>query len=205
MKQTLIAIIIALIAAIQMDCGDNKEAHVEYSGAYFSKNLIGCYLDCDEVILQVVGNRINVLFDGKDITAVKTPAKFDSLAKANNDDGYNDYVVAPNISINDSISSISIKCDKDIDASHLAGVELNDLFTFKGKTCYTVIQNHYDKNEADTLHMSAKDVASANTRVMRHECSLSLDTQPAKSGSYTFEVSIKLSTKTLKNTVVMEF
>ncbi|MBO7461322.1 MAG: hypothetical protein J6T96_01865 [Bacteroidales bacterium] len=204
MKQSLIAIIIALIAAIQMSCGD-KEEHVKYSGAYFSQNLISCYLDCDEIILQVVENRINVLFDGKDITAVKTPAKFDSLAKVNNDVDYNDLIVSQNISINDSISSICIKCDKDIDANHLAGSELNDLFTFKGETYYTVIKNHYDKYEADSLQMSAKDVTSAKTRVMCHVCSLTLDTPPAKSGTYTFDVTIKLSKKTLTNTVTMEF
>ena len=204
MKQSLISVVIVLYAAILNGCND-KEETIKYHGGIYSNNYIACYLDCDEIILQVVENRINVLFDGKDITAVKTPAKFDSLAKANNDVDYNDLIVSPHISINDSISSISIKCDKDIDGAHLAGSELNGLFTFKGETYYTVIQNHYDKNEADRLQMSAKDVTPAKTRVMRHECSLTLDTPPAKNGTYTFDVSIKLSKKTLKNTVTMEF
>ena len=87
----------------------------------------------------------------------------------------------------------------------MAGSELNDLFTFKGKTYYTVIQNHYNQYDADRLQMSAKDVTPAKTRVMCHYFSLTLDKLPAKSGTYTFDVSIKLSKKTLKNTVTMEF
>jgi hypothetical protein len=204
MKKTLVFIIIALFAAILNGCGD-KDEKTMYSGAFYSQNLIRCYLDCDEIVLEGVENWINVLFDGKDYNAVKTPAKFDSLAKVNNDVDYNNMVVGFNESINDSIFSISIKCDKDIDGAHLAGTELNDLFTFKGKTYYTVIQNHYNKYDADRLQMSAKDVTPAKTRVMCHYFSLTLDKLPAKSGTYTFDVSIKLSKKTLKNTVTMEF
>jgi hypothetical protein len=87
----------------------------------------------------------------------------------------------------------------------LAGSELNDLFTFKGETYFTVIQNHYNKYSADRLQMCAKDVTPAKTRVMCCDCSLTLDTPLAQSGTYTFDVTIKLSKKTLKNTVTMEF
>lgn len=199
---TIFTLLIALL--VWASCGD-KEEPIKYHGGIYGENLIGLYIDCDSLLFTSVDNRIDIQFDGSWINTVYNPLKFDSLAKANNDTEYNSMRIGFNPSINDSISSISIKCDKDIDGVHLAGSELNDLFTFKGETYYTVIQNHYNKNEADRLQMSARDVTPAKTRVMSSECTLTLDTPPVQSGTYTFDVSIKLSKKTLQNTVTMEF
>ena len=128
MKQILTFIIFALFAMLQISCND--KGGEGYHGGIYSKNYIACYVDCDSAVLKVFDNRIDIVFDGEIVNSVHNPQKFDSLAKANNDTKYNGLIVGFHDSINDSIFSISIKCDKDIDESHLAGSELNDLFTF---------------------------------------------------------------------------
>ena len=205
MKQILTFFVFALFAISQMSCGDEE---VEgYHGGVYSKNYIACYIDCDSALLKVFDNRIVVVFDGQVINSVHNPQKFDSLASANNDTKFDGLIIGLHESINDSISSISIKCDKDIDEGHLSGSELNDLFTFECKSYYSVLQEqHYDRYESEQMQMKAKDVTASKTRVIANDaCSLTIDTSPAQSGTYTFNVSIQLSQKTLRNTVTMKF
>ncbi len=68
-----------------------------------------------------------------------------------------------------------------------------------------IIQQNYNSYEAEKIEIPAKEVNFAKTRIIHPECELVLNQLPEKSGTYTFEVTIKLSEKTLKNTVTMEF
>ena len=103
------------------------------------------------------------------------------------------------------MSHISIVCDKDINEKYPAGTELNDIFTFKAKSVYNVIQNHYNSNSAEYIEIPANEVSFSKTRIIHPECELRLNKLPSQSGIYTFVVTIKLSTKTLSGTVKMEF
>ena len=49
------------------------------------------------------------------------------------------------------------------------------------------------------------DIAAANVKFFDYHFYLVFDKLPTKSGIYTFEVTMKLSKNTLKNTVTMEF
>lgn len=206
MKKLFMFIVIAFFAAFLISCNNNEELGPE-DGAAYSKCMIDYYIDCDSIIVTAIENTLKVSFDGNAFTGTKNNHdSFWEIAKSNNDTSYNNKVVhAIHASINDSIYAISIKCDRDIDDSHLAGAELNDLFTFEGRTVYNIIQNNYNRYDPDEIKMCAMDVTPSKTRVIYTECSLTLNNPPSQSGTYTFDVSLTLSKKTLKNTVQMEF
>jgi hypothetical protein len=201
MEKTLKTIILILVAVAQISC-NHKDALED--GATYSKNMIGVYLDCKEFNLRTISNKIEVVFYGDRIHRYNNSDKFYALAEKYHDTEFNRKRVGFNQSINDSISSISIKCDKDIDEDHPAGSELNDLFSFQGKTVYYIIQDHYNRYGFDEIQMKAKDVTPAKTCIMLAGCTLILDNPPVQSGTYTFVVSIELSKQTLKNTIAME-
>jgi hypothetical protein len=199
----MLIILSCILATMLISC--NKEYYAGEDGVTWSKNMIAMYIDCNELDLELEGNRIYATIKGDKISKRFNPVKFDSLANANNDTEYTSTILGSNISINDSIYSVSIKCDKDIDETHLAGDELNDLFTFESSTYFTIIQDHYTRREADVIKMKAKDITQVETKVMESYFYLFLDTPPAQSGTYNFEVSIRLSQKTLKNNIAIEF
>jgi len=201
MEKILKTIILILVAVTQFSCS-HKDALED--GATYSKNMIGTYIDCKELRLETIANKIEVIFEGDIINSSRNSDKFYALAEKYHDTEFNRKRVGFNDSINDSISSISIKCDKDIDEDHPAGSELNNLFTFQGQTAYSVIQDHYNRYGLDQIQMKAKDVTPAKTCVMISSFTLILDNPPVLSDTYTFEVSIELSKQTLKNTIAME-
>lgn len=201
MKKTILSAALLLCAALQFSC----EHYEGENGAAYSKYMINCYIECENFSLKSLDQTLKLRFEGKAIN----PGNFDEfypIARANNDTTYNrELVNLRYVSINDSLSHISIVCDKDINPNHPAGTELNDIFTFKAKTVYNIIQQNYNSYEAEKIEIPAKEVNFAKTRIIHPECELVLNQLPEKSGTYTFEVTIKLSEKTLKNTVTMEF
>ena len=65
--------------------------------------------------------------------------------------------------------------------------------------------NYIGFDAYDIKHCPSTNVNGENIQLFAPYCYLGFNTLPEKSGTYTFEVTIKLSEKTFKNTVTMEF
>ncbi len=202
MKKAVFFVVLSIV--LFAACGDDDESLED--GAPNSANMVDYYVDCDNIILTAIGSTIKVRFEGEPLTRGKNSEKFFAVAKSNNDTSYNRKLLpARYASINDSLSKISIVCDKEFNSEYLAGTELSSLFTFRGETVYNIIQNNYSSYSAEHIVIPANAVSFSQTRIIAPEFELVLNTPPAQSGIYTFDVSITLSKKTLTGTVKMEF
>ena len=208
MIKTYIFPIIAVVATLFLLSGCKDEnTYGSGVGAGFSKYMIDCYVNCDSIAMYwTEGDVIAISFRGDEIDINSDREKFLLIAKGNNDTTYNRELVRYcYTSINDSIFGISVKCNQDIDINHPSGTELNDLFVFKFMSVYDYIQNNYHGNYEELYEMPACDVKPSETRyIIGNYCLLNLTVPLAKEVSYKFDVSVKLSQKTLTNTIIWQ-
>ena len=152
----------------------------------------------------------------------KNFAVFDSISKRIGDTCFNREGVPFMHSVaNDTIMGIDVVCNVDFDETHKAGHSVSDIVDFYGSSPYYYIRNGYQHTQSGGYTQIMKDygmgidselakcrisdIAAANVKFFDSHFFLVFDKLPAKSGSYTFDVSIQLSKKTLRNTVTMEF
>ena len=201
-QYTLLSITFLLIATLQINCKkDNAE-----DGAAYSKYMIDTYIECNDFTVLSDGPLVKIQFIGNEIFAGNDLKGFHTIARQHNDTTYNRKLVRSRyMSINDSISEISIICDKDISEQYLAETELNSLFTFKAQTVYNIIQNNYNSYTAEQIAIPANKICYSNTRIIFPQCELLLNETPQIKGAYTFDFSIKLSSKTLTKKVTIDF
>ena len=150
-------------------------------------------------------------------------AVFDSIAKRIGDTCFNqESVLLSHCVANDTIMSIDVVCNEDFDGTHKAGHSVSDIVDFYGSSPYNFIRNGYNHTQSGGCYTQIMkdyglgidseltmcritDIAAENVKFFDTHFYLVFDKLPAKSGTYTFDVSIKLSKKTLQNTVTMEF
>lgn len=147
---------------------------------------------------------------------------FDSIAKLIGDTCfYNSGVPFARSVVNDTIMGIEVVCNEDYDDMHKAGCSVSDIIDFYGSSPYEYIQNGYKEIEPenrpqivfdyglgtiwDVTNCNISDIADAKLKYFEDHFYLVFVKLPAQSGTYTFDVSLQLSQKTLKNTVTMEF
>ncbi len=148
--------------------------------------------------------------------------KFEQFANQYGDTCFNKQVVPySNQAIPDNIVEIDIVCNEDYNAEHKQGSSLSDITDFYCGSFFEYIQNKYKEEKSivtqfmrdnyigfdayDVKYCPTTNVNGENIQLFDPYCYLGFNTLPEKSGTYTFEVTIKLSGKTLKNTVTMEF
>ncbi|MBQ5476968.1 MAG: hypothetical protein IIT64_04120, partial [Bacteroidaceae bacterium] len=149
-------------------------------------------------------------------------AVFDSIAKRIGDTCFNqESVLLSHCVANDTILGIDVLCNEDFDDTHKAGCSASDIVDFYGSSPYDFIRNGYKGSISGGYTQVMKDyglgidselvmcrianIAAANVTFFDYHFYLVFTTPPTQSGTYTFDVSIKLSKKTLTNTVKMEF
>ncbi len=148
---------------------------------------------------------------------------FDSIARVIGDTTYPSMPQIPysHTTVNDTIVGIDVVCREDYDNAHKAGSSVADIVDFYGSSPYDYIQNGYKDTSPTESFPVVKDyslgitwsvitcnianVADVDMKFLDAQFYLVFDKLPAKSGTYTFDVSVKFSKKTLKNTVTMEF
>ncbi len=147
---------------------------------------------------------------------------FDSIAKHIGDTCFNSSSVPLGRSVvNDTIMDIEVVCNEDFDDMHKAGSSLSDIIDFYGSSPYEYIKNGYKEMKPlirsqivldyglgiiwQVVNCGISDIADVNLKYFQDYFYLVFDELPTQRGTYTFEVSIKLSKKELKNTVTVEF
>ncbi len=123
--------------------------------------------------------------------------------------------------VNDTIMGIDVVCNEDYDDTHKAGCSVADILDFYGSSPYEYIQNGYKDTKPDVRPQIVNEyglgiiwqvttcrianIPDENLKFFQPSFFLVFDKLPAEGGAYTFDVTMKLSKKTLKNTVTMEF
>ena len=148
---------------------------------------------------------------------------FDSIAKQIGDTCFPHRTEIPFVPtlVNDTIMGIDVVCREDYDNAHRAGCSVSDIVDFYGSSPYEYIQNGYKDTSPAEIFPSVNNyklgitwrvttsnianIADVKMKFFDHHFYLVFTKLPTKSGIYTFEVTMKLSKKTLKNTVTMEF
>ncbi|MBP5682925.1 MAG: hypothetical protein J6X05_06765 [Bacteroidales bacterium] len=152
----------------------------------------------------------------------KNLAVFDSISKRIGDTCFNQISVPFMHSVaNDTIMGIDVVCNENFNETHKVGSSVADIVDFYGSSPYYYIRNGYRNTQTGGYTKIMKDyglgidselamcritdIAAANVKFFDYHFYLVFDKLPTKSGIYTFEVTMKLSKNTLKNTVTMEF
>ena len=148
---------------------------------------------------------------------------FDSIAKQIGDTCFPHRTEIPFVRtlVNDTIMGIDVVCREDYDNAHRAGSSVADIVDFYGSSPYDYIQNGYKDTSPTESFPVVKDyslgitwrvttsnianIADVKMKFFDHHFYLVFTKLPSQSGTYTFDVSIQLSKKTLRNTVTMEF
>ena len=148
---------------------------------------------------------------------------FDSIARVIGDTTYPSMPQIPysHTTVNDTIVGIDVVCREDYDNAHKAGSSVADIVDFYGSSPYDYIQNGYKDTSPTEIFPSVNNyklgitwrvttsnianIADVKMKFFDHHFYLVFTKLPAQSGTYTFDVSIQLSKKTLRNTVTMEF
>lgn len=143
---------------------------------------------------------------------------FDALASKYCDTAYNGLLNSGETILVDSISNISIVCNKDFDADYPANTELSGIFSLVFYSLEKYIKSGYSyeypvENDKlgywdlkwETKKITASKISAEESCLMLPSAKLVFDRLPPSSGIYTFEIEIKLSQKTLKNKVTMAF
>lgn len=175
-------------------------------------------------------NNIKLSADTNNTIAAKligTPVEegngeFDLLTQKYGDTSYDGYKGAPGyhrIVIADTISSISIKCDKDFDLNHPVGSELSDIVSIHVYSLYKYVKSGYTQKFPELHHdgifykdymweyttAKASQADITNTELISPDFYLSFDNTPENKGRYIFTITITMSKKTINQNVAMEF
>lgn len=162
--------------------------------------------------------------DKKELSAMvrDNAKKFLEFANQYGDTCFNGRIVPfSQQAVPDNIVEIDVICNENYNTEHKQGSSLSDITDFYCNSFFGYIQskyqqepskatqfmkdNHISLDAFGTKNCLIKDVNGENIQLFAPYCYLGFNTLPEKSGTYTFEVTIKLSEKTLKNTVTMEF
>jgi hypothetical protein len=220
------SILFMLLTAMFVLCGCKKETEERISGAVFSKSLVMLYIHPDEATYMEHNTKggFTFSFDGERLYG-KNP-EFIKLSTQYGDTLFNRYTV-PYVfkAIADSINSVEIICDKDIDANHKAGESLTDIFMLRALSPINSIKNEYKVTNQvddiglydDTHHISswyyydaveikANEINAHNTRMFDPMISLKLDdsVKPA-SGEFTFTITFHFTNKDITSNVVAKY
>ena len=148
---------------------------------------------------------------------------FNALAEQYGDTHFNQNIVPfSEKAVIDTIQSIDIVCNEDFDNAHQKGSALSDITDFYYGSQLEYIKSDYQKMpDIPTQFMKDNGICfSACSEIKNHKtgnmedtyisffepyCFLYFEKLPENPGTYTFEITVKLSQKTLKNTVTIEF
>ena len=116
------------------------------------------------------------------------------------------------------LMEINVLTNDDFDEEHKSGSSVSDIITFYGSSPVDYIKNGYKSTKEystylpegisfkyDLIKCNASKISQENVNYIDYHFSLCFDRLPSSPGSYTFEIEIQLSQKTLKNKVTMEF
>ncbi|MBR4267810.1 MAG: hypothetical protein IKQ46_17360 [Bacteroidales bacterium] len=123
--------------------------------------------------------------------------------------------------VNDTIFDIDIVSLNDFDKIHKAGNSVSDIVSFYGSSPYDYVKNGYQSVMSkvnppeveqyglsiiwQTISCKITNITDNKLNFLDDNFYIVFDEKPEKNGLYTFEISIKYTHKTLKNTVTMEF
>ncbi|MBQ3657485.1 MAG: hypothetical protein II956_11660 [Bacteroidales bacterium] len=214
-------LVIVFFAIMQFSCKDDEPL----DGTTFSKSFIQVYRNADSIDIKLESNdtctlpMFIVYFSGEDCS-IGDSVKFNNIAAKNNDISYNKNLVPySNIVVYDTLTAISVVCSQDFSSKYTHGVNLSEIINFCSFTPYNFIQNGYKytnlKRQSDIglrydygyepIDCVSSEIHTQQVKCFAPYCYFYFTEHPSISGTYTFEVTIKLSEKTLKNTVTMEF
>ncbi|MBQ3657484.1 MAG: hypothetical protein II956_11655 [Bacteroidales bacterium] len=151
------------------------------------------------------GNPEIIPVDKKELSLMvrENAKKFLQFAEQYGDTCFNRRVVPfSQLAVPDNIVEIDVICNEDYNAEHKQGSSLSDITDFYCNSFFGYIQSKYQQEPNNCL---TDNINGENIQLFDPYCFLSFNQLPEKSGTYTFEVTIKLSGKTLKNTVTMNF
>ena len=166
MKTSFYITFVVLLLPLFISCDNPYDFHHKY----FTRSFVMRYVQPDPFILQV-GPGINgrksdfigfylrgpVIFGESE---GRERAKFDSLARANNDTTYNREVWVSNIDktpmdgpscLSENFSSIEVTTRTDFDAKHPAGTSINDLLEIRYRTYKPFVERGYQGKDSITV------------------------------------------------------
>ena len=116
------------------------------------------------------------------------------------------------------LMEINVVTIDDFDEEHKSGSSVSDIITFYGSSPVDYIKNGYKSTKEyskdlpagisyvyDLIKYNASSIGQEKVSYIDYYFFLCFDRLPSSPGTYTFEIEIKLSQKTLKNKVTMEF
>lgn len=220
-----------LLLAIVVLSGCTKGEKALEVGTTKSPYFVQTYIDANNLKLEEIEGvgiyTIGMFFFGKEISNLtkSDPVRFKQLAKSFNDGTYNKYVLpGSNMALTEPLTSVSIVCDKEYDAEHQSGSNLDDIVLFCATSPYEFIQSGYKEmvrsekypaywkymvmNQSigyEPVEMLVGAVNKENSYMLYPNCYLYFKKRPEQDGEYIFTVTVRMGERDIVRKIAHVF
>ena len=208
----------AFIAFVLCGCKESSPFQDRlFGGSYYTSRYITNYIVTSKIVVENNDGTLCLKVSGQSFDAIIPDEEALYFADLYNDNCYKGGVWPfRHVALAHSLDKITISCDKDFDAEHLAGEPLDDIAQLEFASYYPFIENGYNFFSKDNWKYRdcigyTMNFDSINAKIAKlikvefvRESELSdvakieFASQPAEPGEYTFTLEVTTNGETLK-------